>query len=171
VTGFLSEFSDFWDFLPDTDGVFRPQNIAEVRIRGLESSLVADLGLGLSLVLSYTLTDARYEKFRGNEDVEDNRLDDNVKHRGSGFLTWRHEDGHAVRLGVLVSGDRYTDPENTQAGHLDGFYVAELQAEGRITDWAAVTLNIQNALNHGYRIRPEFREPSRAIFLGFRLTF
>jgi outer membrane cobalamin receptor len=171
VTAFHSRFEDFWDFLPDDEGVFRPQNIAKVRITGVEALIGADLGAGFTAETGYTFTSAKYEEFTGRPEVEGNRLDDNVRHRGSAAVVWRHSDGHAVRLSLLASGNRTTDPENSGDGRLDGFYVVSLSGEARLTEWAALFVNVENALNHGYRTRPEYREPPRAIFAGLRVTF
>ncbi|MCU0727071.1 MAG: TonB-dependent receptor [Planctomycetes bacterium] len=171
VTAFLSKFEDFWDFLPDDEGVFRPQNIARVRIFGVETLFDADLGEGLVAQAGYTFTSAKYVDFTGRPEVEGNRLDDNVRHRGSASLVWRHADGHAVRLSILASGNRTTDPENSGEGRLDGFYVVSLSGEARLTEWAVLFVNVENALNHGHRTRPEYREPPRAIFAGLRVSF
>jgi outer membrane receptor protein involved in Fe transport len=171
VTGFASSFKDFWDFLPDTDGVFRPQNVGKVRILGLETGVVADIGEGFFADAGYTFTDAEYRDFDPNPDVEGNRIDDNVKHRGSLGVSWRHPVGHAIRFGLMVSGDRYTDPENSQDGRLSSFYVAEIQAVGHLAENIDVTLNVQNLFNHRYATRPEFKQPGRAIFGGVRFTF
>ena len=171
VTAFASRYKDYWDFIMAEPGIFRPMNIARVKIWGLETEVAADLGGGFSAVAGYTLTNAEYTKFEGNDDVEGNRLDDNVKHRGSAALTWRHPDGHGARLGVIVSGNRPTDPENTRDDFLDPYYVFEFAAQAQLTEWAAVTFSVENALNRGYRTRPEFRQPGRAIFAGLRLTF
>jgi outer membrane cobalamin receptor len=171
VTGFASNFEDFWDFLMQQDGVFRPQNVGKVRILGLESVVTAEIGYGFIADTSYTLTDAAYRQFDQDPQVEGNRLDDNVKHRGSAGVTWRHPDGHAVRLGVLISGDRYTDPENTQAGHLESFVVANLEGVARLTKNIDLTLNVQNLTNTRYYVRPEFKQPGRAIFAGVRVNF
>ncbi len=171
LTAFLSRFEDFWDFLPAEPDVFRPQNIARVRIHGLEAVLRADAGQGFTAEAGYTLTNAEYRDFTGRPEVEGNRLDDNVRHRGSAVLVWRHVDGHAARIGVLLSGSRYTDPENSQAGKLDGYVVVEIGAEARLTDFAVLFASLQNAFNRGYQTRPEYREPGRAFFAGLRLRF
>ncbi len=171
VTGFASDFEDFWDFLMDTDGVFRPQNVGKVRILGIESIVTTKLGYGFIADANYTYTDATYTDFDQDPDVEGNRLDDNVKHRGSVGVTWRHADGHAVRFGLLITGDRYTDPANTQMGHLESFMVADIQGVARLTEGIDLTVNVQNLFNTRYHVRPEFKQPGRAIFVGLRATF
>ena len=171
LTAFLSRFEDFWDFLPDDEGVFRPQNIAKVKVWGIEASFSADLGEGFTADTGYTFTSATYQDFRGRPEVEGNRVDDNVRHRGFAGVTWRHKDGHAVRLLVLASGNRYTDPENSQAGQLDAFAVVSLSGEARVTEFATVFVALENALNSGYETRPEYREPPRALFAGVRVVF
>lgn len=179
VTGFAIRAEDFWDFLPveGEPGVLRPQNITEVHIHGVEVVVQAELGRFLDFLenfhafASYTFTDATYEEFVGRPEVEGNRIDDNVRHRGTVALAWRHPDGHAARLGVVLSGDRYTDPENSADGKLDGFAVVDFTAEAQVTEQIKLTLSLQNALNSGYQTRPEFREPPRAIFAGVRIDF
>jgi iron complex outermembrane receptor protein len=171
VTGFASSFKDFWDFLMQEDGVFRPTNVGKVRILGVESAIRTDLGSGFTADATYTYTDAIYTDFDADPDVEGNRLDDNVKHRASFGVTWRHEDGYAIRFGMLFSGDRFTDPENTPEGKLDSFMVGDIQAFAPLTEGIALTLNIQNLFNTRYFLRPEFKQPGRAVFLGIRANF
>jgi len=171
MTGFASSFKDFWDFLMQDDGVFRPTNVGKVRILGVESAIRTDIGYGFTADATYTYTDAIYTDFDADPDVEGNRLDDNVKHRASIGLTWRHQDGYAIRFGMLFSGDRYTDPENTQEGKLDSFMVADIQAFAPLTEGIALTLNVQNLFNTRYHLRPEFKQPGRAVFVGVRANF
>ncbi len=178
LTGYASSFKDFWDFVLDDDGVFRPQNIARVRIYGAELGAEAELGAGFSARAQYSYTDARYVRFPGlldatgsPVDVRGNRLDDNVRHRGSITVIWRHPAGHTVRLSVLASGNRPTDPENTREGTLHAYYVADLEAAAALTEWATATLDVRNLLNRTWRTRPEFRQPERAIFVGLRVVF
>ena len=153
------------------DGVFRPTNIGKVRIYGLETAFLLDLGAGFFGTVTYTFTDATYIDFEGRPDLEGNRLDDNVRHRGSAAVVWRHEKGHTARLGAIFSGDRFTDPENTEEGLLDGWVTLDFQFEAKLADWAALTLNVQNLLDEDYATRETFAEPGRAAFVGIRLTF
>ncbi|MHC4473289.1 MAG: TonB-dependent receptor plug domain-containing protein, partial [Planctomycetota bacterium] len=178
VTGFTSRFEDFWDFVLDTDGVRRPLNIGEVRVRGVETAVSADLGAGLSATASYTFTDAEYEKFDGLVDVlgnpldvEGNRVDDTAVHAGSISVVYRHPDGHSARFGWQLYGNRYSDPANTKEERLDGFDVADLTLVAALCREVAATLSVQNLFNSGYRTDSDFRQPGRAIFAGLRLTF
>lgn len=171
VTGFASSFKDFWDFLMQEDGVFRPTNVGKVRILGVETTVTAEIGYGFSADATYTFTDATYIDFDADPNVEGNRLDDNVQNRATLGVNWRNEDGFAARFGMLFSGDRYTDPENTSEGKLDSFMVADLQAVAPLTEGIALTLNIQNLFNTRYFTRPEFKQPGRAMFVGIRAQF
>lgn len=177
ATVFATKAEDFWDFLPADGGILRPQNIARVDIYGVEILATADLGTlwapleHFTATVGYTYTDATYDRFVGRPEVEGNRIDDNVRHRGSFVLEWRHPDGYAARASLLASGDRFTDPENSGAGRLAGFYVLDVSAEIPLIEGVTGTLVAENVLNHGYRTRPEYPEPPRAILAGLRVVF
>jgi outer membrane cobalamin receptor len=171
LTGFVTHARDFWDFLPGDDGVFRPRNIARVRIRGLESELRAGMGGGLEARASYTFTDARYRTFVGSEAAEGNRLDDNVRHAAALALVWRHPSGHAVRLASRALGDRATDPFDPPDSRLPGFAVVDLTTAWSLDPRVRIHLGVLNLLDHGYRLRPEFPQPRRALVAGVRAAW
>jgi vitamin B12 transporter len=121
--------------------------------------------------LGYTYTDATYDEFEGREDVEGNRLDGNVEHYGTAAVRWTHPDGHGARLSALVSGDRVTDPENSDEGLLDSYVVVDFQAWVRVAEFATLTLNVKNLFDEEYATRPEYEMPGRAAFVGVRVVF
>ncbi len=170
VTGFATRARDFWDFLLDVDGLFRVRNIARVDIRGAEAGLRARLGRGWDAGASYTYTDATYESFEGNEGVEGNRLDDNVRHQGAAVMSYRTPAGHALHAAVRAVGPRFTDPENTREGRLPSHVVADAGITFRVLENVEATLEVRNLTDRRYRTRPEFPQPGRAMLGGLRLA-
>ncbi|MFN2431613.1 MAG: TonB-dependent receptor plug domain-containing protein [Gemmatimonadota bacterium] len=171
LMGFATRARGFWDFLPDPDGVLRPRNISRVRIVGLEGSVMAALGSHVEARASYTLTDARYERFEGRDDVEGNRLDGSVPHQAAAGLTWRHPGGHAVDVGLRVAGSRVTDPENSREGRVSPHAVADLHLSVALYPGILALLSAENVLDADYRTRPELEEPGRSVSGGVRLVF
>jgi outer membrane receptor protein involved in Fe transport len=171
VTGFATRARDFFDFLLQPDDVFRPENIARVSIHGIEAQVLADLGSGFEAAGSYTYTNAYYDQFVGNEGAEGNRLDDNVLHQGAISVAYRGQAGHAVRLIVTACGDRFTDPENTPAGRLSPFVVADIALSVPLGDKLVATMQVQNLTDTSYRTRIEFRQPGRTVTAGLRALF
>jgi len=171
ATVFASEADGFIDFIMDPDGVFRPGNITSVEFRGVGATFVGDLGSGFGCDASYAYTDAIYKDFEGREDVEGNRIDGNVLHFGTLTFNWRHEDGHGARISGLFSGDRVTDPENSDAGTLSTWVVVNLQAHYEVAEFAVLTLSVMNLLDEEYATRPEYPQPGRGAFLGVRVSF
>jgi len=171
ATVFASEADGFIDFIMDDDGVFRPDNITTVEFLGAGAQLEGDLGYGFGCEAGYTFTDATYEEYEGRESVEGNRIDGNVRHIGTLAFNWRHEGGHGARIAGLFSGDRVTDPENTDAGTLDSYVVVNFQAHYRVAEFAVLTLNVMNLFDEEYATRPEYLQPGRAAFMGVRISF
>ena len=171
ATVFASRADGFSDFIMDTDGVFRPANITAVDFRGVGVTLAGNLGAGFFTDAGYTFTDATYSEYEGREEVEGNRIDGNVLHVGTVAFGWDHKEGHGATIAALFSGDRYTDPENSEAGKLDPYVVLNLQARYRLTKFALVTLNLVNLLDEEYSTRVEYEAPGRGVFLGIRVSF
>ncbi|MBA2564726.1 MAG: TonB-dependent receptor [Gemmatimonadetes bacterium] len=168
---FASRARDFYDFILQEDGVFRPQNIARVNIRGLEGRMRVLVGGGVGAEAAYTFTDARYSRFPAATEAEGRRLDDNVRHRGAFAATWRHAEGHAARLDVRVEGDRFTDPENSAEGRLPSHLLVDLATQLAVLPGVVATLHVENIFDRSYRTRPEFVQPGRSIRGGARLSF
>ncbi|MEN8149289.1 MAG: TonB-dependent receptor [Planctomycetota bacterium] len=171
ATVFASRADDFSDFIMQPDGVFRPDNITAVDVRGFAVTLAGEIGYGFRADAGYTYTDATYEEYEGREAVEGNRVDGNVEHVGTVAFGWRHEAGHGARLAALFSGDRMTDPENTDAGEIDSYVVVDFQAHARLSKLVVLTLNVLNLLDEEYATRPEYDQPGRAAFVGVRVSF
>lgn len=171
VTGFSSRAKGFWDFLPQEDGVFRPTNIAEVSIQGIEVGTNLRLTPSLDVEAAYALTDATYHKFTGNDGAVGNRLDDNVKHQISGAIGWHTPSGHSLRAELRHNGDRATDPNDPAGSRLDPWTVVDISGAIRVSPLVEVSATLRNALDEDYRTRPEFRQAGRSIYGGVRLIW
>ncbi len=170
LTGYYIRSDGFWDFIADTGAVFRARNITRVPIYGIEATLALRLAPGLHADLGYAFNDATYDRFTGNTAVEGNFVDDNVRHSGSATLTWATPGGHSLWAAGQAVGRRFTDPENTGAGRLNGYTLVSAGAALQVT--GAVTLRIrgENLFDARYRTRPEFRQAGRTVFGGVSLT-
>ena len=171
VTGFSSRAKGFWDFLPQDDGVYRPTNIAEVSIRGIEVASHVRVTPSFSVEAAYSFTDATYHRFTGNDDAVGNRLDDNVKHQVSGALSYLWAKGHSLRAELRHNGDRVTDPNDPPGSRLDPWTVVDLSGALRVSPLVEISATLRNVLNEDYRTRPEFRQAGRSIYGSVRLVW
>lgn len=171
VTGYAIRSDGFWDFIADTGAVFRAKNITRVPIYGVEATVRAALLPTVLATLGYAFNDARYDRFTGNTAVEGNYVDDNVKHSGSASLTWATARGHTLWTAAQFVGRRYTDPENTAAGRLDGYVLVGAGASLRVAGPITLRIRGENLLDKRYRTRPEFRQVGRTVSTGLAATF
>lgn len=171
LTGFAIRSKGFWDFIADTGTVFKAENITTVPIYGLETTLRATLMPSLTATLSYAFNDARYDRFVGNPQVEGNLVDDNVRHSGSAGLEWTSHRGHSIYGALQLVGTRYTDPENSADGTLDGYALLSAGAAIRLIAPLTLRLKGDNLLDKKYRTRPEFRQAGRVVYGGVQASF
>jgi outer membrane cobalamin receptor len=171
ATAFGSRAKGFWDFLPQEDGVFRPTNIAEVEIRGLELTSAVTIARRLQLEMSYTYTDATYEKFEGNDEAVGNRLDDNVRHAVTGSIAWTSRRGDMLRVDARRYGNRVTDPNDPPGSRLDPWTAVDLSGALRLTPALELSATLRNAFDETYRTRPEFRQAGRALLGSVRVEW
>lgn len=171
ASGFITRANGFWDFLPGEDGVFRPENIAKVGVDGVELEARVRAGRSFTVGGGLSLIDARYMSFIGREDVEGNRIDDNVLTQGQASVEWQHPRGHQLVGLMKVSGDRVTDPENSTEGLLPGYTLLDLMGRFVVTRGLALTLSARNILDVEYSMRPEYPQPGRQVIAGAQLTF
>ena len=108
----LLRFQDFWDFLPQDDGVFRPTNVGKVRILGVEAGIRSDFGYGFTGDLNYTFTDAIYTEFDANPDVITECDPDFF---GAFWVVGATDDGDSVTILLPPDGDpNFEDPPSVR---------------------------------------------------------
>lgn len=160
-------YDNFVGFLPDGRPIFRYQNIARVRSRGLEASWRADPAKALSLRANYTFTDAKNTS--GAEPVP---------------LTYRSR--HVVNLGadwratpqLTASGSlRYHSAQYVSVGWNEaqkgGYAIADLALGWRITDALTLRAGILNLANKTFdrTTAADFNEDGRRYYLALHAAF
>jgi outer membrane receptor for ferrienterochelin and colicins len=163
-------YDNFVGFLPDGRPIFRYQNIARVRSRGLEASWRADPTATLGLRANYTFTDAK-----------------NTSGAVAVPLTYRPR--HVVNLGadwratpqLTVSGNvRYHSaqyisvPSNGQNKvEKAGYAIADLTLGWRMTDALTLRAGILNLTDKAFdrTTSADFNEDGRRYYLALHAAF
>jgi len=160
-------YDNFVGYLPDGRPIFRYQNIASVRSRGLEASWRAEPSAALALRANYTFTDAK-----------------NTSGATPVPLTYRPR--HVINLGadwratpqVTVSGNvRYNSEQYISVGWNEakksGYAIADLTAGWRVTDTITLRGGILNVTNKTFdrTTSADFNEEGRRYYLALHARF
>jgi len=164
---------DFWDymvvnFVPLT---LRPLNVNATNIFSGEAEISAMLASGLKLSLGYTYTDARYSRYEPDPSIEHNHIEQIPQHTGSAALSHRSEEGHTAFASVRISGDRYTDPENTKAKKLHSFAILSVGGTAKLSEHTKAFARIDNLADKKYRVISTQVQPGRTFTFGMSVEF
>ena len=160
-------YDNFVGYLPDGRPIFRYQNIAKVRSRGLEASWRAEPTAALGLRANYTFTDAK-----------------NTSGATAVPLTYRPR--HVVNLGadwratpqLTVSGSlRYHSSQYISVGWNEakkgGYAIADLTLGFRMTDALTLRAGILNLADKTFdrTTSADFNEEGRRYYLSLHAAF
>jgi len=160
-------YDNFVGFLPDGRPIFRYQNIASVRSRGLEASWRADPSAALSLRANYTFTDAKNTS-------------------GATPVPLVYRPRHVVNLGAdwratpqfTVSGSlRYNSSQYISVGWMEaqksGYAIADLTVGWRLTEALTLRGGILNLTNKTFdrTTSADFNEDGRRYYLALHAKF
>jgi outer membrane receptor protein involved in Fe transport len=170
VTGFHNELRDAFDYMLDSDGIFRNHNVTRERSYGLESSLRYQVTPALAAFLNYTRTEGEYEAFPSDPTVEGNRLAYLARDK-AGFgvecaLPW----AVATQLRGRYTGARHGDAQNSAANRLDDYFVLDWHLRWPLYKGIIFTLNVNNLLNEDYEDFPRQKQPDRSFLAGVEWT-
>ena len=144
------------------DGVRRPFNVDEARIRGAE--LTGGMMRGnWELQSALTLQDPRNRS--GDPSVRDNRL---PRRTIQSFRVDADYSKGPVSFGVtgVIEGDRYDDADNND--RLSGFATADLRVAVSLTDKLLARFTIDNVFDRKYETIQDDFSAGRAVFASIR---
>lgn len=122
----------------------------EVRSRGVEWELQAQLSENLHALASYSFTDA--EITRSNDGVQGNKQANVPKHMASAWLSYDFTrgvlDGLTLNGGTRYVGSMYGDNANTIP--VKNFALVDAGASYRVNHHLTFGVNVQNLLDHHY---------------------
>jgi vitamin B12 transporter len=140
---------------------FRPENIDQARIRGLEAKTSAQLA-GWLVDANLTLLDPRNES--------DGPNDGNLLPRRAEQTFRLDADRRFGKIGIggtlFFSGRRFDDDEN--AVRLDSYALVDLRAEYAFTDALRIEGRVENLFDEDYETAAYFNQPGRTLFVALR---
>lgn len=138
--------------------LYRPENVDQARIRGLELWTEAELS-GWLLDANLTLLDPRNES--------DGPDDGNLLPRRPEQTFRLDADRRFGRIGVggtiFVSGRRFDDAANRL--RLDGYSLLDLRADYAFSDALRVQAQVENLLDEDYETAAYYNQPGRTLFV------
>ena len=170
ITGFMSGITNWIQWTP-TDGIWSPENIREVRTRGLEFSSNADIPLkssSLQIVSEYSYV---LSSDRGL--AAPNQLPYVPKHSATISATLVTKQS-SIGLTGNFTGTRYTTLSNSRAGRIDEFLLLDLRLEHRIPLSFALFelgMSIQNLADVNYENLINTAMPGRAFTIELTTKF
>ncbi|MEP1035189.1 TonB-dependent receptor [Ekhidna sp.] len=170
LTGFASHISNWIQWTP-TDGIWSPQNIREVKTKGIETYSNANFSIGQTKIFleaeySYTLSTDKGL-------VEENQLPYVPKHSAmaSAGLISNHS---SIQLIGNYTGRRFTTLSNSRANRIDAFSLIDVQLKHRFLFGSTsiqTTFNIQNIADTNYENLKNTAMPGRAFSMELTIKF
>ncbi|MFO7786540.1 MAG: TonB-dependent receptor [Halospina sp.] len=146
----------------DDDGVSRPNNVEEARIRGAELSSGFIAG-NWELQSAFTLQDPRNRSADPN--VHGNRLSNRTVQ--SMRVDADYSEGpYNVGASWIVEGDRYDNASNTEK--LPGYAIANLRLGVALTERLQTRFTIENAFDRRYETDRGYRAAGRTAMASIR---
>lgn len=157
------------------------RNAGSARHRGVEATARLDLPGGFEARVAYTLTDARFDRYRDGESIHDgNRIPGVAPHRLEAAVSWEDDGGWFVDLEGRRLASIPTDDANTTES--PGYTVLDLRAghEGfglgrfRVSPYAGVSNLLDVEYNTAITVNAfggRYFEPGpgRAVHVGVRV--
>ncbi|HKQ83774.1 MAG TPA: TonB-dependent receptor [Steroidobacteraceae bacterium] len=159
INGFVTQIDD----MIDLNSSFVPENIAEARIRGIET--FAELAFDRWLIdFNYSWLDPRN---RGDGPNFDNLLQRRARHSAR-TQVMRSFGTFSLGTEVRGQGKRYNDAANTV--RLGSYVVADVLGEVKLgTDWV-IQAKVANVFDRDYETVYLFNEPNRTYSLTVRYS-
>lgn len=168
---FYNDLEDSFDFMLDSDGVFRNQNVTASSIFGVEAEVKVGINDGISLFANYSLMDGEYDSFESNPAVEGNELAYLAENKAAAGVNLVCPYGSTAILQARYVGERYGDPQNTEENLMEDYVVADISLRVAVCKTAAVTLNVDNVLDETYQEFPTYDQPGRMFMAGVDMVF
>ncbi|MEO9482190.1 MAG: TonB-dependent receptor [Ekhidna sp.] len=164
ITGFTSEISNWIQWTP-TDGIWSPQNIREVRTKGIEITLnsnhsIRDLKLSINSEYSYIRSTDKGL-------AEGNQLPYVPKHSAMASATLIYFQS-SIEFITNYTGRRFTTLSNSRANRIDDFFLMEMRLTRTISWGSALikaAINVQNIADVNYENLKNTAMPGRAFLI------
>ena len=172
LTIFQSQLQDAWDYMRDADNIYRPNNVTQLSIQGLETEAKYRVIKGLDIFANYTYTDAKYDKDETKPLIKGNYVEEVPRNQGNLGLRFQPSDNNAIINFMLNgAGERYTDPENTRANKLMKYLVATAGVSSNITKTSSFFVTVHNLFDREYKETMEYYQPGRWFETGLSIQF
>ncbi|MBN2302731.1 MAG: TonB-dependent receptor [Lentisphaerae bacterium] len=168
---FYNDMKDSFDFIMDTDGVFRNRNATHMITYGIEAGVRYQINETYSIAANYSYTDGEYEQFDSNPAVEGNQPAYLAPHKVAVQLDFLCPLGwkHSWRWRYVDA--RFGDAQNDPANKMDDYMTVDWRLRIPVTKHADLTLNLDNLFDEKYREFPSFNQPGLIIMAGAEVTF
>lgn len=162
VTYFYTEFDALISWTVDSADWWRPENIDQAVIEGLEADFDWYLTKDLKLNFNYTYLEAKDEK-------TDKWLIYRPRNQYKGKINYHWSD----RLGLYFMGryitKRFTNKDNTR--FLKEYFVADGNISYRINNFTEFLLTVTNIFDRDYEEEEDYTMPGRAYLVGGKIKF
>lgn len=163
LTYFYSDVEDLIAWAPTgPGGSWRPANINQAEIRGLETSITLNPNEDISTKIYYTLTAAEDAK-TGNE------LPRRARHSGGVTTHWHLTPIHQFHCDIVLAGKRYDDLNNTT--ELKGYAQVNIGTRHHVAENTELVVNISNLFDNQYETTAGYANVGRIASLGVEVTF
>lgn len=148
-------------------------NLGAGETRGVELEAEQNFGKNLRLFAGYTYTSSNITEYDENKNLEGKNLQHAPRHMISAGV-----DASYGPLSLFLSGryvskqygsDNNSDKVNGVYGSYDPFFVLDLKTGYRITEWATLSLSVNNLLDREYYTY--YVAPGRSWFANLDLQF
>ena len=163
VTWFHDQVTNLIIWAPDENYVWKPMNLQESDIQGLEVSSIGRLAHFLDVNLHYTFLDAM-------DGTTQNRMDYRPKHQGGLALTCRFPKNTTLRLDWSHVGERL---ENIieEGLTLDAYNKLDLSLDYKMNSKLRFLLHVDNLTDSDYQDYTGYGTPGRYGFAGVDFKF
>jgi outer membrane cobalamin receptor len=165
VTGFVSDVEDMIVWAPGLDFVWRPYNISNAKIKGLETEVKARLNKYVTANIGYTLLDSENEE-TGVDIIytPTNKIDASIDVTVSDT---------SLTLSLEHVGKRYhNDPDASGTrNRLHEYTVYNAFLSHDVNDTTQVYVKGENIFERKYAFQKDYPMPGAAMYAGMRVNF
>jgi len=148
-------------------------NVGGAETRGVELEAEQNIGKNLRLFAGYTYTDSAITDYAPNPALVGKQLQQAPRHMVNMGLDASYGPASLYLSGRYVSKrystDTNSDTVNNVYGSYDPYFVMDMKTSYKVTDWAAVSLSVNNLLNRKYFVY--YVSPGRSWFANVDLKF
>ncbi|NVN92927.1 MAG: TonB-dependent receptor [Desulfuromonadales bacterium] len=148
-------------------------NVGGGETRGVELEAEQNFGNNLRLFAGYTYTDSAVTEYAPNPALVGKQLQQAPRHMINMGLDASYGPASLSLTGRYVS-KRYGQDDNSDRvsgvyGSYDPYFVMDMKTSCKLTDWATVSLSVNNLLNRNYFVY--YVSPGRSWFANVDLKF